>query len=244
MHRPSFLVPASAASGPIHSNGNGAHSSESDVTERPNAIVENARREFASAFGDLARGKRNWQIIAFALGAVVLVQALTSLRLVAAAHPVPYVVEVDRLGGVTAVGSATQMRDPDARLIASQLAEFMRSVRTVLPSAASTAQADLLRRGYAFVGPSAAGFLNTYFSDPTHDPRLLGARLSRDVRITSALKVPEPAGARRASASQTWRLQWVETDRPVGPLDVGDSTAVAAWEGYVTLELVPPKTVE
>ena len=25
---------------------------------RPNAIVENARREFASVFGDLARGKR------------------------------------------------------------------------------------------------------------------------------------------------------------------------------------------
>src|SRR6185437_13776866 len=74
-------------------------SEESDVvaetieTERPNAIVENARREFSSAFGDLARGKRNWQLIAFALGAAVLVQALTTFRLASTAHPIPYVVQ-------------------------------------------------------------------------------------------------------------------------------------------------------
>ncbi|HTE46643.1 MAG TPA: type IV secretion system protein [Gemmatimonadaceae bacterium] len=214
---------------------------------RGNTIVENARREFASAFADLARGKRNWQLIAFALGGVLVLQALTTLRLAATAHPVPYVVEVDRLGTVAAVARADEMRAPDARLIASQLADFIRAVRTVLPSVAGTAQGDLLRRGYAFTAPPAAGFLNTYFSDPGHDPRVLGARLARDVRLTSALKVPEPAGASRGTASrsaQTWRLQWLETDRPLGPLDAGDSAAVAAWEGYVTLQIVPPRTVE
>jgi type IV secretion system protein TrbF len=240
----SFLSRADAPMNGAASHPSNGHHVDEDA--RQNAIVANARREFSSAFGDLARGKRNWQVIAFALGAVVLVQAATALRLSAAAHPVPYVVEVDRLGGVTAVASAEQMREPDARLVSSQLADFVRSVRTVLPSVASTAQADLLRRGYAFTSADAAGFLNAYFSDPTHDPRLLGSRIARDVRMTSALKVPEPPGGRRASSSraQTWRLQWVETDRPLGPLDVGDSTNVAAWEGYVTLEIVPPKTVE
>lgn len=256
MSRLSFLAVGSPDSNGAPLRTSNGHSPEPAVDEstngaaggeRPNALVANARREFASAFGDLARGKRNWQLVAFALGAVALVQALTTFRLANSAHPVPYVVEVDRLGGVTAVASADQMRDPDARLVASQLAEFLRSVRTVLPSVAATAQADLLRRGYAFASPSAAGFLNTYFADPTHDPRLLGSRLARDVRVTSALKVPEPTGAHRGSSaqrSQTWRLQWLETDRPVGPLDVADSTAVASWEGYVTLDLVPPKTVE
>jgi hypothetical protein len=47
-------------------NGNAPVSpgSSYEATDRPNTIVENARREFASAFGDLARGKRNWQIAA------------------------------------------------------------------------------------------------------------------------------------------------------------------------------------
>ncbi|MGH7617864.1 MAG: VirB8/TrbF family protein [Gemmatimonadaceae bacterium] len=214
---------------------------------RGNTIVENARREFSSAFGDLARGKRNWQLIAFALGGILVLQALTTLRLASAAHVVPYVVEVDRLGVVTAAASAEQMRDPDDRLIASQLADFIRAVRTVLPSVAGSAQADLLRRGYAFTAPGAAGFLNTYFSDPGHDPRVLGSRLAREVRLTSALRVPEPGGASRGTAghsSETWRLQWLETDRPFGPLGAGDSAAVGAWEGYVTVQIIPPRTVE
>jgi type IV secretion system protein VirB5 len=214
---------------------------------RPNAIVANARREFVNAFGDLARGKRNWQIAAFFFAAIALAEGLTAFRLANSAHPIPYLISVDRLGGVTALTAAEQLHEVDARLISSQLADFIRSVRTVLPAVASTAQADLLRRGYALAAPAAAGFLNTYFSDPAHDPRMLGSHISRDVRVTSALKVPESqsgAHAKSQQQRQTWRLQWVETDRPVGLLDLTDSTAVSAWEGYVTLEVVQPRTVE
>ena len=214
--------------------------------ERPNAIVQNARREFASAFGDLARGKRNWQVVAFLLGAVALVQALTSYRLATSAHPVPYVIQADRLGTVTAVATAERMREPESRLVASQLAEFLRAVRTVLPSAAATAQADLLRRGYAFAAADAAGFLNTYFSDPQHDPRVIGLRIARDVRVTSALRVPDPARPRESPTSlgQTWRLQWLETERAIGPLEPSERPHLAKWEGYLTLQIVPPRTVE
>ena len=218
-----------------------------EATGRPNTIVENARREFASAFGDLARGKRNWQIAAFSFAAIAIVEGLTAFRLANSAHPVPYLVSVDRLGGLTPIGAAEQLRTVDARLIASQLADFIRSVRTVLPATASTAQADLLRRGYALAAPAGAGFLNQYFGDPAHDPRAIGSRIARDVRVTSALHVPEPQPASRVKSArqpQTWRLQWVETDRPIGLLDLGDSTSVAAWEGYITLEIVPPRTVE
>ncbi|MGH7616714.1 MAG: VirB8/TrbF family protein [Gemmatimonadaceae bacterium] len=209
-----------------------------------NLMVASARREFVGAFGDLARGKRNWQLTTFALGAVVVLQAATTFRLSTVAHPVPYVVQIDRLGNVAAVGAAEQARTPDTRLVASQLAAFVRAVRSVLPSIAATAQADLLRRGYAFAAPNAAGFLNAYFGDPSHDPRLLGSRLARDVRVTSALRVPDPSSgstARTEHGSETWRLQWIEIDRP---LSAGDSADVAAWEGYFTVQIVPPTTVE
>ena len=208
---------------------------------RRNNFVENARREFLSAFGDLARGKRNWQIVAYVLGAILVLQALSILRLAASAHAIPYIVQADRLGSLDAVGPAEPIRDPDARLVASQLADFVRSVRSVLPTVAATAQADLLRRGYALATPSAAVFLNSYLAEPAHDPRLLGARLTRDVQVMSALRIPDPGDRKSAGGAQTWRLQWLETDRP---LDAGDSTQVAAWEGYVTLQIIPPKTAE
>ena len=254
MSRPSFFEHLGSAllrrapNGVVQSNCfvTASEIGDSGPTERQNAIVENARREFTSAFGDLARGKRNWQLVAFVLGGAVVLLALTTLRLAQSAHPVPYVVEVDRLGTISAVATAAEMREPDAKLIASQLADFVRSIRTVLPAVAGAAQTDLLRRGYAFAAPSAAAFLNAYFSDPSHDPRVLGARVARDVKVTSALRVPETGAARGSGAAraQTWRLQWIETDRAVGPLDTGDSAVVASWEGYITLDVVPPKTID
>ena len=235
-----------------HGNGTGMyekHGPPAGSTDAPtddngeNRLVANARREFASAFGDLAKGKRNWQIVAFTLAAVVTVQAITTYRLASAAHAVPYLVQVDRLGNLAAAGKAEPLTDPNGRLVASQLADFIRAVRTVLPTAAMTAQADLLRRGYAFATPPAAGFLNSYFADPTHDPRLLGQRITRDVQLSSILRVPEPSQSKtgRGDRSQTWRVQWVETDRS---LDIADSTVLATWEGYVTLQVVPPRTAD
>lgn len=212
--------------------------------DKRNLIVENARREFASAFGDLAKGKRNWQVIAFALSTVLALQGFALVRLASSAHAIPYVVQVDRFGTVASAGVAEPMRDPDARLVASQLAEFVRSVRTVLPSIASSAQADVLRRAYAFAAPQTAAFLNAYFGDASRDPRLLGQRLTREIQVTGALRLPDGDGTHKTasiSRSQTWRLQWIETDRPTVP---GDSTTVAAWEAYVTLQIVPPRTTD
>src|SRR5437879_6114539 len=140
---------------------------------RPNAIVENARREFASVFGDLARGKRNWQVAAFVLAGVVAVQASAMMGLAKAARVVPYVVRVDQLGRVDAVGPASPLRDPDATLVASQLADFIRSVRTILPPAAVSAQTALLRHGYAFDTPEAAGVIHTFLSVPAHVPHVV-----------------------------------------------------------------------
>src|SRR3989454_9920510 len=190
-----------------------------------------ARHEFMNAFGDLARGKRNWQLIAYALAGLLALVALADLRLAASSRVVPYIVQVDRLGQVVTVGPADDLQRPDQRLVASELARFIRAIRTVLPAVAAAGQAEMLRRGYAFVAPEAAAFLNDYFANPVNDPRLLGLRLTRQVDVTGVLRVPN---------SDVWRLQWTETERSTQP---GGLTRTMAWEGYVTVRLVPPRTV-
>jgi type IV secretion system protein VirB5 len=191
-----------------------------------------ARNEFTNAFGDLAKGKRNWQLMAFALAVVLTIETIAYTRLAASSRVVPYLVQVDRLGQVLAVGTAEELKSPDQRLIASQLAQFIRSIRTVLPASAATAQAEMMRRGYAFAAPEAAGFLNDYFGSQKNDPRVLGGRLTRQVEVTGMIRVPN---------SDVWRLQWTETERSTQP---GGPTRVTAWEGYVTVKLVPPTTAE
>jgi type IV secretory pathway TrbF-like protein len=191
-----------------------------------------ARTEFTNAFGDLARGKRNWQLMAFGLGGLLALVTIAYVRLAASARVVPYVVQVDRLGQVVAVGRADAVERPDERLIASELAHFVRAIRTVLPTAAAAAQAELLRQGYAFAAPGAATFLNGYFAQPPHDPRLLGLRLTRQVDVASVLRVPH---------SDVWQIRWTETERSTEP---GGETRTLEWESYCTVKVVPPTTPE
>ena len=191
-----------------------------------------ARNEFMNAFGDLAKGKRNWQLMAFALVGILIFVTSAYVRLASSARVVPYVVEVDRLGQIVAVGTAEQLTAPDQRLVASQLAQFVRSIRTVLPAAAAVAQAEMVRRGYAYVAPEAAGFLNDYFGSLRNDPRVLGTRITRQVDVGSVLRVPK---------SDVWRLQWTETERST---QAGGPVRTTAWEGYVTVSIAPPATAE
>ncbi|SRR5579883_1806178 len=193
-----------------------------------------ARHEFANAFGDLARGKRNWQLATFWTLGVLSVVVLAYVRLAGSARIVPYIVEVDRLGQVIPAGVADVMKPPDARLVASQLAAFVRAVRTVLPASPPALEADVMRRAYAFVdqGSTAATTLNTYFADPAHDPRVLGRVLTRQVDVTSVLPVP---------GASTWKLRWAETELPIQP---GMPTRMTAWEGYVTVRTRAPATAD
>jgi len=193
-----------------------------------------ARTEFANAFGDLARGKRNWQLAAcWLLGLLTLVVG-AYIRLASAARIVPYVVEVDRLGEIAAAGSVEAMKAPEPRLVASQLAVFLRAVRTVLPAASPQLEAEVMRQAYGFVDQTspAASTLNAYFGDPVHDPRVLGRTLTRQVHVTSTLPLP---------GTSTWKVRWTETDLP---LEVGGSMRATAWEGYVTVRLRPPETAD
>ena len=199
---------------------------------RDNPFVA-ARDEFTNAFGDLAKGKRNWQVIAFATMGLLALLTIAYVELARSARLVPYVVQVDRLGQVVAAGAADELKRPDERLIRSELAQFVRSIRTVLPAAAASAQAELLRRGYAFAAPHVAGFLNDYFAAPEHDPRLLGTLLSREVDVASVLRLPN---------SDVWRLQWTETERAIEP--GGGLSRTVAWEGYASVKLVPLRSPE
>ena len=191
-----------------------------------------ARHEFANAFGDLARGKRNWQVMAFTLAGLLGVTTVAYIRLASSARLVPYVVQVDRVGQVVGAGLVDELQAPNQRLVTSQLAHFIRSIRTVLPSPAGAAQAEMVRQAYAFLGPEAAAFLNDYFAQPDNDPRVLGARLTRLVTVTSVLRVPK---------SEVWKLRWTEEERP---LQSGGTARTRAWEGYATVHIVPPRTAD
>ena len=200
--------------------------------------VLRGRSEFDSVFSDLAKGKRNWQLAFFGLLGVTGVLSAGFVTLATQARITPYVVEVDRLGRAQAFGPAERLKSTDQRVITSQLASFVRDIRTVLGE--SAAQGDLVRRAYAFADQGAAAFLNQYFAASANDPRILGKEMTRLVEVTSILPVPGPASGGQGTPT-AWKVSWMETTLPKGAIG---SPTVAAWEGYFSTRTIAPTTSE
>lgn len=233
--------PASAAS----SNGHAVYRPAADAPAGAAApvnpwvdAVQHGRREWAGAFGDLAKSRRNWQLVAFCALGIAGVESTGLVALATTSRITPYVVEVDKLGRAQAFGPATRLAPADQRVVQSQIATWIRDIRAVL--ADPIAQADLVRRAYAFVDQNTAGFLQSYFTDPARDPRVIARDLTRVVEVTSILPVPgaanSAAGRGGTATPTTWKVAWTETDYPRG----GGTPTVAAWEAYVTTHQVPP----
>lgn len=202
---------------------------EATARELPNPILA-GRGAFAGAFGDLARGKRNWQLMAFGLLGLFAIVLMAYVRLASETRITPYVVEVDRLGRAVAFGPAEPSRQAaavDPRIVEATLSLFIRNVRAV--SSDGVVQRELLYRAYAHAAARARLFLDGWFALPEHDPRLLGRRCTRAVEVDAILPVP---------GSAVWRAQWTEREQPA----VAGAPRESAWEGYLTVEVRRPRT--
>ncbi len=198
-----------------------------------------ARHEFDNVFSHLARGKRNWQLMAGVAMGLLAIMAIAYIRLASSARITPYVVEVDRLGRAAAFGPAEALKVTDRRVVIAQLTQFIRNVRSIAPS--DGIQREFIRQAYAFVDQRGAEFLNTYFADPTHDPRALRNQVTRLVEVSSVLAVPNTnehaAQTNGSKLPSVWKITWTERTLPT---TTGGSPTIAAWEGYVTIRVAPP----
>jgi type IV secretion system protein TrbF len=183
------------------------------------------RREFHGAFSDLARGKRNWQLVAFACLALLVMETATLCQYTLTARITPYVVEVDKLGRAIAFGPAEPLKKTDSRIVVAELTRFISHVRTIY--ADPTAQKDALLSAYQYVASDARATLDSYFSDPAHDPRLLAQSATRSVEVESVLQAP---------GTSTWKVLWSETSFPRS----GSSPTTTAWEAYLRISVQPP----
>jgi type IV secretory pathway TrbF-like protein len=198
------------------------------VSEKPASWVD-GRAEFHSVFSDLARGKRNWQLIAFGLLAVAGYLAIAYHQLASESRITPYVVEVDALGRAASFGPAEKIDQLDDRIVVATLSTLVRDLRTVFSDPA--AQKELLYRAYAHVSGSARASLDTSFARPENDPRLLAQRLKRRVEAVDVLRLPN---------SSTWKVRWTEVEEPLLPGPVHRT----AWEAFFTVAIDPPTSPE
>ena len=191
------------------------------------------RYEFTRQFSDLARGKRNWQLVAFGSLALLALSVVGLVTLALQSRVVPYVVEVDRLGRAEAIAPAEAVPAVSDRVVTAAVARFVADIRTAYPD--PVAQRDAVYRAYAHVASDARGYLESYFSDPANDPRQQGKGYRRAVEVTNVL--PVPGGVE--GGPTTYRVQWNEREE-----SPREGVRERAWEGYLSVTVAPPATTE
>lgn len=197
--------------------------------EAPRNPYLEARTNFESLFRNQAKEKHTWKLVALAELLVVGTLVAAYVQLASTSRIVPYVVEVDELGQAVAFGPAKPLEEADQRVLIRDLSALIRNLRSVTTDPAL--QVRIIENAYAFLSGSAVTFLNEYFADPEHNPHLLAQELTRGIEITSVLPIPN---------SDSWRIQWTETELPHG----GRIAERRGWEAYLTIQQVSPERVE
>lgn len=168
---------------------------------------------------------RNWRLIAFGCLSLSLVMASGLVWLSLQSRVTPYVVEVDTLGQVRAVGEATSPYQPQDAQIAHHLARFIGLVRSLSIDPVVVRQNWL--EAYHFTTDRGAATLNDYAR--SNDPFTRVGKESVAVEVTSVVR----------ASDETFQVRWVER-RYVNGAPAGSER----WTAMISLVLQRPRTEE
>jgi type IV secretion system protein VirB5 len=164
---------------------------------------------------------KNWRAMAFASFTLSLVLTTGLLWQASRASITPFVVEVDTLGEVKAVGNAIETYRPSDAQIAYHLARFIQNVRSLSIDPIVVRQNWL--DAYDYTTERGAATLNEYAR--TNDPFAHVGQTTVAVEVTSVVRISE------ASV----QIRWLERTYTNGAL-----TNTERWTAIVSLVLRQP----
>lgn len=194
-------------------------------TPEPVTPYQKAGQVWDERLGSARVQASNWRLAALGITAVSGVLGLTLLTVIARSGIVPYVVEVDRLGEVRAVGPALEAYQPSDAQIAHFLARFIENVRSLSIDPVIVRTNWL--HAYDFVTDRGAQALNDYARET--DPF---------AKIGSRTVTAEVTSVVRAS-NDSFEIRWKENS-----FENGSIAKAERFTGLVTTVLKPPADAE
>ena len=181
-----------------------------------------ARQTWDDRIGSAAVQAKNWRFAFF--GTLTLCGAMAAGWYWQSARGtiVPWVVQVDRLGNVQAVGPATANYQPSDPIIARDLANFIKDVRSISGDPAIM-RANWLD-AYRFLTDKGKLVLNDYAQ--RNDPFTKIGKEQVAVEVTNVIR----------ASDQSFRIEWLERHYADGAL-----ASTERWSAIVTLVIQPPK---
>lgn len=191
-------------------------------TEAPVTPYQKAGQVWDERIGTARVQARSWRLMAFGCLALALGLAGGLAWLAGESRITPYVVEVDSLGSVRAVGPAVQDYHPADAQIAYHLARFIRNVRS-LPIDPVVVRQNWLE-AYDFATDRAAATLNEYARE--NDPFTRIGDRSVSVEVTSVVR----------ASDDSFQIRWREETYENGSLARSDR-----YTGVLSIVVRPPR---
>ena len=195
------------------------------TTPEPETPYQRAAQAWDDRLGSARVQARNWRIMAFGCLALTTLSAAGLVWQAGRSTITPYVVEVDRLGDVHAVGAAAEAYAPSDAQIAYQLAQFLNNVRS-LPLDPIVVRQNWLA-AYDYTTDRGAASLNDYAR--ANDPFGKVGKLTIAVEVTSVVR----------ASPDSFQVRWIERRYEQGALAGTDR-----WTGILSIVLQPPTTEE
>ena len=181
-----------------------------------------SRYNFEQLLGDLASGRRSWQVFAIVLLVANVVLATGLAHVAAQRKVVPYIVELDALGEMRATGILDRHEIPE-RAIMAVLKQFVHNLRTV-PTDARLFNIRLQDAKTHVKGRAAEMLIQQLGQQREQLERMLQRGYTRYVEeISVVLKVP--------GQGQLYRVVWRESTR------TGAEVKEEAFEGHFQLQI-------
>jgi type IV secretory pathway TrbF-like protein len=183
-----------------------------------------ARQAWDDRIGSAAVQAKNWRVAFF--GTLVLSGAMAAGWYWQSARGtvVPWVVQIDKLGDVQAVGPAAAEYRPGDPIIGRELANFIKNVRNISTDTAVVRQ-DWLD-AYKYLTDKGKLALNDYAQH--NDPFAKIGKEQVVVEVTSVIR----------ASDQSFRIAWVEKHYTDGAL-----AATERWTAIVTIVVQPPHDI-
>lgn len=194
-------------------------------TPAPVTPYQKAAQVWDERIGSARVQAKNWRMMSFGcLGLSALLAGGLAWQ-AGRSTITPYVVEVDRLGEVRAVGPASEAYEPSEAQIAYHLAGFIQNVRSL--SLDPVVVRENWLEAYAYATDLAAATLNEYARE--NDPFAQVGEITVTVEVTSVVR----------SSDNSFEVRWIERRYRGGAFET--STRFTA---SITLVFEPPRDVQ
>jgi len=191
-------------------------------TPVPVTPYQKAQQQWDERMGSARAQTKNWRLMAFACLGLVIALSSGLIWHATRSSITPYVVEVDKLGQVRAVGPAMETYRPNDAQMAYHLSHFIQDVRSLSIDPIVVRQNWL--DAYDYTTERGAATLNEYAR--TNDPFSRVGQTTVAVEVTSVVRVSD------ASV----QLRWVERTYTNGAL-----TNTERWTAIVSLVIKQPR---